>query len=322
MLSFAARRIVLSVPVILLGTMIVFALVSLRGDPLDAIRFQPGVSAETVRVLEAEYHLDQPLPLRYVRWLGDFVRGRWGTSYDYRQPVSDVILRALPNSLLLLVAATALSTAVGVALGIWGAVRQHTAVDHATTAFAFFGLSMPVFLLGLLLQLGLVVLPYRLLGIRVFYLQGKYSPGSEGSLLDLARHMALPVLTLAIANAAVLSRFQRAGMLAELTADYVRTGAAKGLSRASVVVRHALRNAVVPVVTLTAVNMAALVGGAVVIERIFSWPGMGTLFLDALASHDYPVVLSWLAVTSGAVVVANALADLAHGALDPRVRAQ
>lgn len=320
MLWFVARRLLLSIPAFMLATMIVFGLVAAQGDPLDDVRYQPGVSVERIRALEAEHHLGDGVAVRYVRWLGDFVQGRWGSSFEYRRPVADLIGAALPNSLLLLVAAIAVSTLGGIALGVWGAVRERMPADHVVTAFSYVGLSMPTFLVGLLLQLVLVVAPYELLGIRPFRLQGMHSPGGEGQVLDLVRHMVLPVLTLAMANAAVLSRFQRAGMVEELRAEYVRTAVAKGLPRRTVVVRHALRNALVPVVTLTAVNVAALTGGAIVIERIFAWPGMGTLFLDAIGRHDYPVVLAWLAVTSSAVVVASTVADLAYGALDPRVR--
>lgn len=271
-------------------------------------------------LLEREYHLDDPLAVRYVRWLGDFARGRWGTSYDSRRPVAAMIGPAMASTLLLSGAAIVVSLAAGVGLGVLGATRKGSVLDHCTNAFAYFGLSMPVFWFGLILQLGLVIVPREALGVQVLYSQGKYSTGREGDLLNLLQHMVLPVLTLSIGFVAIYSRFQRASLIEALGADYVRTAKAKGASARRVVCLHALRNALGPVVTVTAVGMGGFVGGAVVTERVFSWPGMGTLFLQALNHHDYPVVLSWMAIVAVAVVVANLVADIVYCLLDPRIR--
>lgn len=273
-----------------------------------------------MRVLEREYHLDDPVAVRYVRWLGDFVRGRWGTSYDSRRPVASMIRQAMGSTLLLSGAAIVFSLAAGVGLGVLGATHKGSFLDHCTNAFAYFGLSMPIFWFGLILQLGLVIVPRETLGVQVLYSQGKYSTGREGDLLNLAQHMVLPVLTLSIGFVAVYSRFQRASLIEVLGGDYIRTARAKGASARRVVWLHALRNALGSVVTVTAVGVAGFVGGAVVTERVFSWPGMGTLFLQALNHHDYPVILSWLAIVAVAVVLANLAADIAYCLLDPRVR--
>ncbi len=319
MIGFVVRRVLTAIPVLLLSTIIVFGLVSLGGDPLAELRLRPLVSQQTIRQLEAEYHLDRPVVVQYGLWLRDFVRGDWGTSYDSRRPVIELIGRALPNTLLLLGAAAVVSVASAVLVGAVSAVRQYSLFDRAASGFSYFGLSMPVFWLGLMLQLVAVILVQEHLGLRLFFVQGKHSPGREGDVVDLVRHMVLPVVTLSSTMVAGWSRFQRDSMLGVLHSSYVRTARAKGVPNGKVVLSHALRNALIPFVTIAAIDLAALVGGAVVVERIFSWPGMGSLFVGAVRQDDYPVVLSWLAVTSVAVVVANLAADLLHGWLDPRI---
>ncbi|MCZ7525803.1 MAG: ABC transporter permease [Acidimicrobiia bacterium] len=200
------------------------------------------------------------------------------------------------------------------------AARRGSAFDHAATGLSYLGFSMPVFWLGLLLQLGLVVYLREWFDVRLFYLQGKHSTGNEGDLLDLARHMVLPVLTLSVGLAAAWSRYLRDSTVDALRSDFVRTARAKGASRRRVVWGHAWRASLVPFATVVAIDAGALVGGAVVTERIFGWPGMGTLFLRALSNDDYPVLLAWMAVTTVAVVLFNLVADLLYGVLDPRVR--
>ncbi len=318
--ALAVRRLLWSVPVVLLATVIVFGLVSLRGDPLVELRQDPSIPVERIEQLEAEYHLDDALHLQYGRWLVDFVRGRWGTSYQSRLPVRTLVAGALPNTLLLVGAVFVVSTSVAVGAGVLGASREGSTLDHVTSGLAYFGISMPVFWFGLILQLVLVVVPLRAFDFQLFYVQGKYSTGKEGDVMNLLQHMALPVLTLSIGRVAVWSRFQRAGLIEALDADYVRTATAKGATRHRVIVNHALRNSLGPMVTVVALGTAAMIGGAVVTERIFAWPGMGTLFVSALQNDDYPVILSWLALVSVGVVGANLLADMAYRLLDPRVR--
>lgn len=320
MARLVLRRCGWSVPVLLLATVIVFTLVSFGGDPLAARREQPNVDQDVLRRLEAEYHLDRPRPVQYLRWLGDFVRGDWGTSYDSGLPVREVILRALPNSLVLLGAVAVLTAAATMAVGVAGAVYQHSRVDRLLAGLAYFGLSMPVFWFGLVLQLVLVILPMELFGARLFYLSGMYTTGREGSLGNLLQHLALPAITLSLPLVAALSRFQRAALIDALHADHVRTARSKGLGERAVVVKHALRNSLGSLVSLSALQIAALVGGAVVTERIFAWPGMGTALLRAVQTSDYPVTLSWLAVTAVAVVGANLAADVVNALLDPRVQ--
>jgi peptide/nickel transport system permease protein len=318
--AFVARRLVTALAVVLLATIVVFALVSARGDPLQELRRRPGVSQITLRNLEREYHLDESRPTQYLGWLGDFVQGDWGESFRTQQPVVDMVGDAAWNSFLLVGTALVLSVAVALVVGVISAVRQYSTFDHAATTFSYFGFSMPDFFFALLLQLFVVLVLHEQLGIDVLYVQGKYSVGEEGSLVNLIEHMVLPVLVLMLTSVAAWSRYQRDSMIEALRTDYVRTARAKGVPRRQVVRRHALRNSLIPFVTVVAIDAGVLLGGVVVVERVFSWPGLGLLFFDALERSDYPVILAWMAVATVFVVLANLLADVLYAALDPRIR--
>lgn len=320
MVAFVARRLVTALAVVLLATIVVFALVSARGDPLQELRRRPGVSQITLRNLEREYHLDESRPAQYLGWLGDFVQGDWGESFRTQQPVVDMVGDAAWNSFLLVGTALVLSVAVALVVGVISAVRQYSAFDHAATTFSYFGFSMPDFFFALLLQLFVVLVLHEQLGIDVLYVQGKYSVGEEGNLVNLIEHMVLPVLVLMLTSVAAWSRYQRDSMIEALRTDYVRTARAKGVPRRQVVRRHALRNSLIPFVTVVAIDAGVLLGGVVVVERVFSWPGLGLLFFDALERSDYPVILAWMAVATVFVVLANLLADVLYAALDPRIR--
>jgi peptide/nickel transport system permease protein len=224
------------------------------------------------------------------------------------------------NSFLLVGTAVVLSAVLALLLGVVSAVRQHTFFDYTATGFSYFGFSMPDFFFALLLQLVLVVWLREEFGIQLFYVQGKYSVGHEGDVGNLIQHMVLPVATLMLTSVAAWSRYQRDSMLDALRADYVRTARAKGVPRRQIIRRHALRNALVPFVTVVAVDAGVLLGGVVVVERIFGWPGLGLLFFDALEHSDYPVLLAWMAIATIFVVLFNLLADVLYGALDPRIR--
>jgi peptide/nickel transport system permease protein len=319
-IAFIGRRLLVAIPVVLLATMAVFALVSARGDPLRDFRHRPGVSQQTLRNLEHEYHLDESRPAQYVGWLGDFVQGDWGTSFRTQRTVTAMVGEATWNSILLVGTALVFSIAVAMLIGVVSAVRQYSTFDHVATGFSYFGFSMPDFFFALMLQLVFVVVLREQLGIHLFYVQGKYSVGQEGDLGNLLRHMVLPVATLMLTSVAAWSRYQRDSMLEVLNTDYVRTARAKGVPRGQIIRRHALRNALIPFVTVVAIDAGVLLGGVVVVERVFSWPGLGLLFFDALERSDYPVLLAWMAVATVFVVLFNLLADVLYGVLDPRIR--
>jgi peptide/nickel transport system permease protein len=318
--AFIVRRLVAALVVVLVATIVVFALVSARGDPLKDLRHRPGVSQQTIRNLEHEYHLDESRPEQYVDWLGDFVQGNWGESFRTQRPVVDMVGEATWNSFLLVGTALVLSIMLALFIGVVSAVRQYSLFDHAATSFSYFGFSMPDFFFALLLQLFVVVVLHEQLGINVLYVQGKYSVGEQGNVVNLIEHMVLPVAVLMLTSVAAWSRYQRDSMLEVLHTDYVRTARAKGVPRRQVVRRHALRNALIPFVTVVAIDAGVLLGGVVVVERVFSWPGLGSLFFDALEGSDYPVLLAWMAVATVFVVVFNLLADILYAALDPRIR--
>ncbi|MGH2689080.1 MAG: ABC transporter permease, partial [Actinomycetota bacterium] len=229
----------------------------------------------------------------------------------------------LLNTVKLMATAVVLSALLAVGIGVVSALRARTPVDYVLTGMSFLGVSMPIFWLGLVLQLVLGFYLMRWLGRTepVFATFGMHSPGEPGFRLgDFLRHAALPSLALMVQLVAGWSRYERASMLEVMGSDYLRTGRAKGLRERRVVLVHALRNALVPLVTVMAVDIGALFGGLIVTEVIFAWPGMGTLFTDALRSGDYPVVLPWLMVTAAFIILFNLLADVLYGVLDPRVR--
>jgi len=278
------------------------------------------VSTETIANLEHEYHLDESKPAQYALWLGDFVQGDWGESFRTQRPVTEMVGEATWNSLILVGTALVFSVILAMLIGVVSAVRQYSTFDFAATSFSYFGFSMPDFFFALLLQLFVVVVLQEQLGIHVLYVQGKYTVGEEGNLVNLFEHMVLPVLVLMLTSVAAWSRYQRDSMLEVLQTDYVRTARAKGVPRGQIVRRHALRNALIPFVTVVAIDAGVLLGGVVVVERVFSWPGLGLLFFDALERSDYPVILAWMAVATVFVVLFNLLADVLYAVLDPRIR--
>ena len=320
MFAFVVRRLITAVVVVLLATIVVFALVSARGDPLQDLRHRPGVSQITLHNLEREYHLDESRPAQYAHWLGNFVQGDWGESFRSQRPVTDMVWRATWNTFLLVGTALVLSVLLALIIGVVSAVRQYSVFDHAATSFSYFGFSMPDFFFALLLQLFVIVVLHEQLGTDVLYVQGKYSVGQQGDFVNLIEHMVLPVAVLMLTSVAAWSRYQRDSMLEVLHTDYVRTAKAKGVPRRQVIRRHALRNALIPFITVVAIDAGVLLGGVVVVEYVFSWPGLGLLFYDALKASDYPVILAWMAVATVFVVLWNLLADILYAALDPRIR--
>jgi peptide/nickel transport system permease protein len=260
---------------------------------------------------------------QYFAWLSHFLRGDWGRSVISQRPVTGQIRTALMNSAMLGVVATVFSLAIGLAIGIYSSLRPYTKMDSALTTSAFVGLSMPEFWFALMLQLvfGVYLVKWLNLSHPPLGIAGMMTPGSTHfNLFDLMRHIALPALVLSVQIIAVYSRYMRASMLEVLHSDYLRTARAKGLTERRVVFRHAVRNALIPVTTVLALNVGAIAAGLIITEQIFQWPGMGPLFITAINNGDYPVALAWVMVTVGSVVVFNILADLAYGMLDPRIR--
>lgn len=325
MFAYATRKLLISIPVLLLATLVAFLLVATI-DPIAGQRVlllaKPGGEEQIAR-LEASLGLDKPLFERYGNWLGDLLRGDFGTSTDNGREVTELLAQAVPVTLRLVVAATVISLFFGVAVGVISAVRKYSMFDNVSTFFAFLFFAMPVFWLGAVLKdLGIRFNDWW--GRRIFFTVGEQSPRLDadfwGIQADRIGHIILPALTLILIQLAATSRFQRSAMLDVLESDYIRTARAKGVPRRKVITRHALRNALLPVVTLTGLTFGALIGGTVVTEIVFNWKGMGRLFLDSLFHGDVAVTQACLLIVGISVIVVNLITDLVYGFLDPRVR--
>ena len=325
MLAYATRKLLISIPVLFFATLVAFLLVA-TVDPIAEQRVfllsQPG-GAEQVARLEASLGLDKPLIERYGSWLGDLFRGDLGSSTENGRAVTTLLGEAVPVTMRLVVAATVISVIFGVAVGVISAVRKYSVFDNVSTFFAFLFFAMPVFWLGAVLKdLGIRFNDW--LGRRIFFTIGEQSPRLDadfwGTWADRAGHIILPALTLILIQLAATSRFQRSAMLDVLESDYIRTARAKGVPRRKVITRHALRNALLPVVSYTGLTFGTLIGGTVVTEVVFNWQGMGRLFLDSLLDGDVAVSQGWLLAVGVSVIAVNLLTDLVYGLLDPRVR--
>jgi len=290
--------------VALLGvTCVAFLLVSLSGDPAF-ILLPPDAGVEQRAAFRHLYGLDRPLPVQYASYVSHVARGDFGRSFAFGRPAIEVVLERVPATLLLTATAVALGVAIGIPAGVVAAVRAGTLGDRAVMAMVLLGQSVPTFWLGLLM-------------IRIFAVNLRWLPVSGyGGALNLV----MPALALGLYLAALLARLTRSEMLEALAQDYVRTARAKGLSERAVTVVHALKNALLPIVTLIGLQLGALLGGAVVTETVFAWPGVGTLILDAILRKDYPVLLAAVELVAAGFIVINMSLDLLYGYLDPRLR--
>jgi peptide/nickel transport system permease protein len=328
-LAFVIRRLLVSIPVLLLASFVVFLLVAAAGDPLDELRLRnPPPTEAQLEAYADRLGLDEPLLERYGSWIGDVVLHQdFGTDLQ-GQAVWPQLSRAVGVTLRLVVAAVVVAVGLAVVVGVLSAVRQYSWFDHSATFLSFLFFSLPVFWLAVLLK-EFVAIPFNdwLEGLGFARFLGtvhEETPNLEGGFGDVLHdrlgHLVLPALTLVVVSFAQYSRFTRASMLEALGSDYVRTAEAKGLSRRRVVVRHALRNALVPLTTIVAIDFSVVLGGAVVVETVFQWRGMGTLFTDAVRALDVHVVLAWLLVSATLVVLFNLIADVLYAYLDPRIR--
>jgi len=308
------KRLLGTLPLLLGVSLLLFGVLHLApGGPLDVYADNPSVSPEALAQMRVAFGLDQPLPVQYVSWVTAFFTGEWGYSIRTARPVSQEILERLGPTLILGGTSFVLSLLIALPLGIVSAVRRYSGVDYLITFLSFLGVSMPVFWLALMLQL-LFAVQWRVLPSA-----GIQTIGSD-SVLDLLRHLILPACILAFASVAGWSRYMRSSMVEVLGQDYVRTARAKGLTAGKVVYRHALRNALIPIITVVALDFATILSGAVITETIFAWPGIGRLFIESMNGRDYPVLMALMMAGSFALVISNLLADLAYAAVDPRIR--
>jgi peptide/nickel transport system permease protein len=311
---YAVRRLGQSIILLVLVSMIGFAVLHLApGGPLAQFAMSPGMSVAQMQRIAHQMGLDQPLPIQYGVWAGHILVGDWGRSYRDNQPVLTIIASHLGATLELMITATLIAIFLGTWVGVLGAIRRYSLADYLATIGAMIALSIPTF------WFGLVVI--YIFAVRLAWLPaGNIATAGTDALPDRAIHRILPSVVLALVTIATWSRYMRASMLEVISQDYVRTARAKGLSRGRVLVHHALRNALLPMITVAGLQLPTLLGGALVTETVFTWPGMGRLFLDSLGYRDYPMVMGLLMFTAVLVLLGNFLADMLYLVADPRIR--
>jgi peptide/nickel transport system permease protein len=310
--TFVLRRLIQTIPVLFLFSIVVFAVLRLvPGDPATAML---GLEAtpEAVAEIREEMGLDRPIYVQYARWLEKVVRGDFGVSWRSQQTVESLIVRRLPATIELTIGATLIGVLIALPLGVLSGLRPHSWFDNLATTFSLLGVAIPGFWLGLLLLLGF--------SVQLGWLPPSgHVPLREDPVASL-KHLALPALTLGVGLAAPLSRFVRSGMLDVMGTDYVRTARAKGLGERAVVLGHALRNGLLSVITVFGLEFGSLLGGAVITESVFNWPGIGTLLLTAIKQRDYAMVQGTVLFVSIVFILVNLVVDLSYGLLDPRIR--
>jgi peptide/nickel transport system permease protein len=324
MLGFIVRRLLIAIPLVLLASVLVFLLVANSGDPLADLKGRnPPVPPQVIQAREHQLLLDQPIPQRYWHWLTHFVRGDMGKSI-HGVEVRPLLFQRMRITLRMVILASIIAIVLAIGAGVLSAVKQYTPTDYTFTFLGFLFLSMPVFWLAALLKEYGAIRLNKLFGKQVVFTVGAETPNLTGSLghriADYAGHLLLPTIALALISFAAWSRYQRATMLDVLGADYIRLARAKGLSRRRVMVRHALRNALIPLVTVVAIDTGAIFGGAIITERVFAWQGMGALLVQGAETSDPNILMAWLMVTSFLVVLFNLIADVLYAVLDPRIR--
>jgi peptide/nickel transport system permease protein len=341
MFAYIVRRLLQAIPLLLLVSLVIFLLLQSAGDPLATMGGRVPPRPEDRERLRRQLGLDQPILTQYLFWLigndwtlfdrdGDGVpetpgtrlgvlRGDFGTSIVTKQPATKVIGDRLPNTLLLMISSEIIILSVALIVGVVSAVRQYSLLDNVLTGLSFITFSMPIFLVAFGL-LYIFAVKFREWGLPYFPTSGIFDPQEGRTLGQIVWHMVLPVTTICIISIAAYSRYIRSNMLEVINSDYIRTARSKGLTERNILLRHAFKNAALPLATLIGLDLPFLLGGAVVTETIFAWPGMGRLFIDHLDRLDYSVLMGLLTMISVAVVVFQLLTDIVYTWLDPRIR--
>lgn len=313
MIKYIIRRILIAIPVLFGITVIDYFIMSLAGSPLEMLQ-GARISQEALEVKKIALGLDQPVYLQYFNWLKELLHGNLGYSIKTYQPVSQMIGSYIGPTLLLMSASLLVSMMIAAPAGIYSAVRQYSAGDYTVVTLSFLGSSIPGFFLSLIL-------------IYIFTIKLKWLPssgmstlGAGKSLGDIAKHMVMPVIVLATSMAGTNIRYIRSAMLEILQKDYLRTARAKGIGRFLVVNKHALRNALLPIVTIFGMQIPVLFGGAIIIEQIFSWPGLGLMTMSAIIGRDYPVIMGVCLMSALVVMAANLITDILYAVVDPTIK--
>lgn len=314
MLGFLLNRLWQSIVLLVIVSIIGFTVLNLiPGGPLAQYALDPGISQDDLDRIAEQMGLNRPLPIQYLDWAGRMLQGDWGTSFRDGTPVTEVISRHLFATLLLMGSSTVIAIALGTWIGIRGATHRYSAFDYTATVGAMIALSVPTFWFGLV-------------GIYVFSLElgwlpagNMYTVGDE-SVLNYAKHLIMPSVVLSLVNVATWSRYMRSSTLDVINQDFVKTARAKGVPERRVLMKHVVGNALLPMITLAGMQLPSLLGGALVTETVFTWPGMGRLFLDSLGYSDYPVVMGLLIFSAILTLLGNLIADIIVAMVDPRIR--
>jgi peptide/nickel transport system permease protein len=313
-LQYLLKRILVAIPVLLGVTIINFYIVNMApGDAVD-LMIDPGMSQADIELQRESLGLNDPIHVRYAIWVKNLVKGNLGYSFVNKRPVADRIAERVGPTLTLTVTALLLAYLIAIPIGVISATRQYSWADYSSTLFGLIGISLPNFFLGLaaiyIFSLKLDLLPTG----------GMMTIGTDGALVDRLRHLIMPAVVLGLSSAGAVMRYTRSSMLEVLRQDYMRTARSKGLVERAVIYKHGLRNAAIPLVTVLSFQLTALIGGAIITEQIFQWPGMGRLVLEGISQRDYPMIMGINVLTAVLVVVFNLTADAVYALIDPRIK--
>lgn len=316
MLSFIIKRLIQAILMIIGVSVILYTLIKLMpGDPFQMYLENPSASPEVIEAVRIKYGLDQPIPIQYLNWLKNTIRGDWGRSYSNQRPVMELIGMKFQATLILASFSFVLAVLIAIPMGIFGAIKKGKLFDYLSTGLNYLGISMPVFWFALMLQLLFSV------NLRWLPSAGRVTIGPQGgTLMDQFLHLIMPGFVLALIYIAAWSRYTRNNYLEVLSQDYIRTAQAKGLNKLQIYGGHALRNAVIPLITVITLDIPTLLAGAVTTETVFSWPGMGFFFMDSINKRDYPVMMGILLINALLIIVFTLIADILYVIMDPRIK--
>lgn len=314
MFKYIVKRFLQAIPLLIGVSIIAFSIMHLApGGPLSVYTLNPSITAQDIDKIKVILGLDQPVHIQYIKWATGMFTGNWGTTFFGGRPVFDVIVERIPATFLLMGSAMSIAIIIGMCTGILGAFKRYSVFDYLATTGAMVALSFPTFWFGLM--------AIYIFSLKLGWLPsgGMFTLGGEEDVLDLLRHLVLPTVVLALVLVAQWSRYTRSSFLEVIHQDYIRTARAKGIKGSKILFRHALPNAVAPLIALAGVQLPWLFSGALVAETIFGWPGMGRLFVDSLTMKEYPILMGMVMFTAVAVIFGNLIADLLNAFLDPRI---
>ncbi len=318
-MNYLIKRLLIAIPTLLAISLVIFLILALApGDPLGEFASNPNITAEVRENIRKSFGLDQPIYIRYYKWITAFLKGDLGYSFTSRSPVINLIIQRLPNTLIIVGLAYLISVFLAIPLGIISAVKRYSLIDNFSTAIAFFGYSIPPFFTGLLL---IIIFSIKLKWLPFIY-DSNLQVNNLETLIAQIKQSIMPIIVISLYQTAILMRFMRSSVMEELNLDYVRTAYSKGLNSRQVIINHILRNALIPVVTLIALDIPAIFTGALVTEQVFRIPGIGALLIESIYRSDTPVIMAITMIYAILIVIFNLIADLSYVFLDPRVRLQ